>query len=702
MKRRNRKQRAPVLPAASAITPETHKLRHSIRSSPLPQKTKNKAENALMNDAQTAAANPPAVPPVYEDESAFRVVQRIFSENFAIYRNSYVLAIFCMVVVAATTAFSAYIIKDVVNEVFDDKKLSAAYSIAGIILLVFFLKGMASFGQEVLLKRIANNMVARYQKRAFDHLLSLGVGFFSDTRSGFLVGQINRNIAGVQNMLNTIITTFARDLLTLIALIFVMVWQDPLMSVGSLVVMPIAAYVISRYVKKVKQLSRKEVNVNSQVVSNMIETAQGISVVKAFTMEEQLQRDLDTLIEKAEKQANTIALVNARTKPLTETLGGFAIAGAVAFGGWRVIALDGNPGALLSFLAAAMLAYDPARRIASFRVQFEKSLVNARMLYELLDTPPRQSDKPDAKPIRITGGEIEFDHVSFSYDNIDTVLRDVSFTAKAGEVTALVGPSGSGKSTIINTILRFHDLQDGRILVDGQNIADVKVHGLRLKTSYVSQNPVLFEGTIADNILYGRPGASMKDVVEAAKKAQAHDFITGMPEGYDTPVGEMGSNLSGGQKQRLSIARAILRDAPILLLDEATSALDNESEKAVQFALEGLMKGRTTIVIAHRLSTIRNADKIIVIDKGVIREEGKHRALVKKPKGIYARLYRMGALDIDADGDGDSEINGGAEAGKPVAAKRTTRAVKAPAPIKKQPGGKRPAATQVAKNGKRT
>ena len=658
----------------------------------MPQKTKNTSSKAQARVRQQAEKTA-LVAPSYEDESAVKVVQRIFSENFAVYRNSYALAILCMVVVAATTAFSAYIIKDVVNEVFDDKKLSAAYSIAGLILVVFFIKGMASFGQEVLLKRIANNMVARYQKRAFDHLLQLGVGFFSDTRSGFLVGQINRNISGVQNMLNTIITTFARDLLTLIGLVFVMVWQDPLMSVGSLVVMPIAAYVISRYVKKVKQLSRKEVNVNAQVVSNMIETAQGIPVVKAFTMEEQLKSGLSKLIDKAEKQANTIALVNARTKPLTETLGGFAIAGAVAFGGWRVIALDGNPGALLSFLAAAMLAYDPARRIAAFRVQFEKSLVNARMLYELLDTPPRQSDKPGAAPIKIKAGEIEFDHVSFSYDGLDTVLRDVSFTARAGEVTALVGPSGGGKSTIINTILRFHDLKDGRILVDGQNIADVQVHSLRLKMSFVSQSPVLFEGSIADNILYGRPGATMEEVVAAAKKAQAHDFILETPQGYDTPVGEMGSNLSGGQKQRLSIARAILRDAPILLLDEATSALDNESEKAVQFALEGLMKDRTTIVIAHRLTTIQNADKIIVIDKGVIREEGRHQALVKKPRGIYARLYRMGALDIDGDGEPGETVATAmpASAGKPARASRTAK-----------PAGKGAGKGQAAGNGKRT
>jgi len=595
------------------------------------------------------------------DPQSQAVVRRVIRENWSHYKGKYALAILCMLLVAATTAYSAYIIKDIVNEVFEKKNIAAAWGVAAIILGVFAVKGFAGFGQDVILNRIGNNIIARYQKRAYEQMLRLGVGFYNDTRSAFLVGQISQNISGIRNLLNQLITVVARDFLTLVGLIFVMVWQDPVMTLGSLLVLPIAAYVISRYVKKMKMLSRKEVNLNARVNGAMVESAQGIQVLKAFTLEDAMSRKVGSLIGQAEKQSNRMALVTARTKPLTETLGGIAIAGAVAFGGWRVIEQGSNPGALLSFLAAAMLAYDPARRLASFRVQFEKALVNARMLYELLDTPPRQADKPDAPDIHVRAGEIELDDVRFAYSNGETVLDGVTFTASAGKTTALVGPSGGGKSTIISLIQRFHDLRGGRILVDGQDISDIAVASLRQRIAYVSQQPVLFEGTIADNIRYGRPGATQAEIEEAAKLAQAHDFIVELPAGYDTEVGEMGSNFSGGQRQRLSIARAVLRDAPILLLDEATSALDNESEKLVQRALDRLMQGRTTLVIAHRLSTIRDADRIVVIDRGRVVEEGSHATLLRKRGGLYSRLYRIGAQGPEGEvGDIiDRELNYG-------------------------------------------
>lgn len=579
---------------------------------------------------------------VASDPKSQEVVLRVFRENWRNYRRQYAMAIGCMILIAAATAYSAYIIKDVVNQVFEERNLAMAWAISGVILALFVVKGFAGFGQDVLLNRIGNNIIARYQSRAYDHMLKLGISYYQETRSAFIVGKIGQNIAGIRNLLNLVITVVARDFLTLAGLILVMVWQDLAMTLASLLVLPIAAYVLSRYVKKMKTLSRREVNLNARVNTGMIESAQGISIIKAFTMEGKMKEKLNELISAAEKQANRIALVNARTRPLTETLGGIAIAGAVAFGGWRTIAFNADPGGMLSFLVAAMLAYEPARRLAAFRVQFEKSLVNARMLYELLDTPPRQADKPDARELRITDAEIVFDKVEFSYRANEKVLEKLSFKAEAGKTTALVGPSGGGKTTIISLLQRLFDIQGGRIMIDGQDIGDLKAASLRKSISYVSQQPVLFEGTVSENIGYGRPGASQDEIEEAARKAQAHDFIMGMKAGYETEVGEMGSNFSGGQRQRLSIARAILRNAPILLLDEATSALDNESENLVQQALDRLMKNRTTIVVAHRLSTIHSADTIIVIDHGKVAEKGTHKALMAKRSGIYSRLHDIG------------------------------------------------------------
>ncbi len=584
---------------------------------------------------------------VASDTQSMDVLRRVVRENMGRYRKEYFLAILCMLVVAVTTGYSAYIIKDVVNEVFEKRNVGAAGTIALIIFVIFAVKGFAGFGQDVLLNRIGNSMIARYQKRVYDHMLHLGVSFYADQRSAALVSKVGQNIGGIKNMMNLVITVVVRDFLTMAGLMVVMIIQDPMMTLGSMLVLPIAGYVLSRYVKQMKRLSRKDVSLNARVAGAMVESAQGIAILKSFTMEDQMRAKVGTIVEAAEKQSNRIALVNARTRPLTETLGGIAIAGAVAFGGWRVIAHGADQGALLSFLAAAMLAYEPARRLAAFRVQFEKSLVNARMLYELLDTPARQADKPGAVDYRPANAEILFEDACFSYGTGERVLDGVSFRALPGKTTALVGPSGGGKSTIINLIQRFYDLESGRILVDGQDIADLKVASLRQSIAYVSQQPILFEGTIAENIRYARPGATQAEIEEAARQAQAHDFIMELPAGYDTEVAEMGNNFSGGQRQRLSIARAILRNAPILLLDEATSALDNESEKLVQRALDTLMHGRTTIVVAHRLSTIRDAHTILVIDRGRVVEQGDHAALIKKRTGLYSRLHRIGAASAE-------------------------------------------------------
>lgn len=576
--------------------------------------------------------------PLLPDESN-AIVKRVLSENWSLYKKQYFIAFIFLGSVAASTAFVAYIVKNITNDVFVKQDLDAAFYIAIAIFAVFTIRGLATYGYLTVLGKIGNNIVARYQRRIFDHLLTLGVQFHKSNRSAYIVGQINQNIIAMRSMMNDIVIVFARDLFTLIALIIVMLIQDWHMTVVSLSVMPVIIYIMSRYVRRMRKAAKQEVDLNARVTSSLIENSQGMEIVKAFTMEDQMAEKMRHLTQQAEARSNVIVKLNAKTKPPTEILAGFAIAGVVAYGGYRVAELGHDAGGMFSFLTAAMLAYEPARKLASFRVSFERSLVNARMLYEILDTPPRQSDKEGATQIKISKSEIQFNNVSFAYEQGDKILDNISLTAKPSKTTALVGPSGGGKSTLILLAQRFFDLQSGEILIDGQDIADHTAQSLRANIAYVSQTAIMFEGSILDNIRYGRPDATNEEIYEAAKQAQAHKFILEQPDGYDTAVGELGGNLSGGQRQRISIARAFLRDAPILLLDEATSALDNESELLVQQALDKLVKGRTTIVIAHRLSTIRNADRIYVIEAGKVTQEGTHASLMKKVSGTYARLH---------------------------------------------------------------
>lgn len=582
---------------------------------------------------------------ITQDESK-AILKRVISENWRLYFRQYVLAFLMLAAVAGSTAFVAYIVKDITNEVFVQQDMNAATNIAIAIFIVFAIRGLATYGYLVVLGKIGNNIVARYQRRIFDHLLKLGVEFHKSTRSAYIVGQINQNILAMRTMMNDVVVVFARDLFTLVGLIAVMIIQDWYMTLVSLAVLPIIAFIMSRYVRRMRRAAKQEVDLNARVTSSLVENSQGIEIVKSFTMEDLMIEKMRDLTEQAEVRSNRIVRLNAKTKPPTEILAGFAIAVVVAYGGYRVAELGHDAGGMFSFLTAAMLAYEPVRKLASFRVSFERSLVNARMLYQILDLPPRQADKPDAKEIEISKGEIEFRKVGFSYIENEPILRGVTLKALPGQTTALVGPSGGGKSTLIALVQRFFDLDSGEILIDGQSVSDVTTASLRHSIAYVSQQPIMFEGSIRDNIRYGNPGANEEDIIEAAKLAQAHEFILEQPNGYDTMVGEMGGNLSGGQRQRISIARAFLRDAPILLLDEATSALDNKSEQLVQAALEKLVKGRTTIVIAHRLSTIRNVDQIYVIEDGQVTQEGSHQNLLKKKTGTYARLHEIGNTTV--------------------------------------------------------
>ncbi len=578
-----------------------------------------------------------------DSSTVVSVLKRIISENGRDHVRGYAFAIGCLVLVALSTAFTAWIMEKVVNEAFANRRADIVWLICGSILAAFVLRGFATYGQAVALSKISNNIVARYQRRLYSHLMTLSVGFFSEARSSHLAAQISQNIAGIRDVMNLTVTSTARDLLTLVALIGVMVSKDWVLSLIVFAVAPPLLYALRYVSRRLRLATRESVEVNSRVLGAMQETVQGIAVVKGFTMEQELEKKVNKIILTAEARSNRIARLSERTSPLTETFAGFAISSVLAYAAFRSIYHDVPPGAFFAFVTALLMAYDPARRLAKLQVQMDRAVVNAQMIYALLDLQPAQREKPGAPDLAISEAKVELKDVTFSYAAGSPILRGVSLVAEGGKTTALVGPSGAGKSTIINLIPRFYDPAEGEILVDGQNIAEVTKSSLRHQLAYVSQQPYLFEGSIRDNIRYGRPEATDEEIEEAAKLANAHEFIMAQPEGYETPVGENGVTLSGGQRQRLSIARALVRNAPILLLDEATSALDNESEALVQKALDTAMRGRTVIVIAHRLSTVVNADKIVVMQDGRVVEEGTHEELAQRKQGLYARLNNLQA-----------------------------------------------------------
>lgn len=589
------------------------------------------------------------------------VIRRVLAENGREYTWQYAMATLCLLAVAATTAFTAWIMRDIVNEIFVRQRSDLIVLICLAVIAAFAIRGLATYGQAVILARIGNNLVARYQKRIFDHLMKLGVGVFTETRSAQLAAQINQNVSGIRDLLSITLTAIARDVVSLIGLVAVMIAQDPLLSAFAFLIGPPLVLTVAYLMRRLRSVTREVVVISSRLIGAMQEATQGIAIVKAFTMEEQLSRRLSVLIDHAEQRSNKIASVSERLNPISEILAGFAVAGVIAYAGYRA-AIDGEPpGNVFSFITALLLAYDPVRRLARTQVGLERSMVNARMIYEILDLEPQQGDTPGAKPLVVSKGEVRFDNVSFSYREKAPVLHGVSFVAAAGKTTAIVGASGAGKSTLTALLERFYDADGGAVLIDGQDIKHVTKRSLRENIAYVSQQPYLFEGTIADNIRYGRESATDADIERAAALAHADGFIRQQPGGYDTPVGENGVTLSGGQRQRLSIARALIREAPILVLDEATSALDNESEARVQEALTQAMKGRTTLVIAHRLSTVVNADHIVVMDEGRVVEAGTHATLIQRPNGIYARYHRMqnakglGIVDDAAPAEGEEK-----------------------------------------------
>ena len=551
-----------------------------------------------------------------------------------------------MAISAGATAGFAYLFSHVINDVYFRRSFGEVVLLAFVIMLLFAVKGFASYGQAVMLARVNNRITRECQQRLFGKLVQQGMEYLADRQSAYFTALFG-NATTVAAMLNVLVLGLGRDLMTLIGLVVVMVVQNPFLSIFGVVLMPVAVVGVRKLIKQIKYLVQTEFAGAVNILSLLQETMHGFRVVKAFNLEDELSRRIGQDILSIEAASNKVARVSNRSGPMMETLGGCAIGLVFLYGGYLILEKGAAPGQFISFIGAFLLAYEPAKRIARMNIDLSSTLVGARMLFSMLDSPPAEGDDGHKPALAVTAGRVEFDAVDFAYRPDQPVLCATSFVAEPGQVTALVGPSGGGKSTIFSLLLDFYRPQRGAIIIDGCPIGDVGRKSVRANIAYVGQEPFLFHGSIRDNILCGRPGATEAELVDAAKAAYAHDFIMSFPLGYDAQVGEIGSHLSLGQRQRIAIARALIKDAPIVLLDEPTASLDSESEHKVKDALRRLSAGKNTIVIAHRLNTIEDADCIHVVDKGAIVESGSHRELLRRG-GRYATFFRLQFRDQSA------------------------------------------------------
>jgi ATP-binding cassette subfamily B protein len=569
------------------------------------------------------------------------LLARMLRENGRAYLPRYAVAFVFMGLFAGCTALSAWMMKDVINNIFVASDPKAFVWIPAAIVAIFAVKGLASYAQEVTLSRIGNRFVSEAQKRMFDHVLQMDLAFYQGHPSNDLIMRVTQGASAARDMLNLMAVSFGRDALTLAGLVLVMVSMDPVMSAICLAGGPLMAVAIRRLSRRMRKVAENQNLSVASIIGAMRETAQGVRIVKAFQMEGQQRRRMHQGIEAVERMGNRMVAVQATMNGLVEALAGLAIGSVVLYAGWRNLAFGETPGQFFAFIAALLMASDPLRRLSRLQLQLTAAAAGARAMYDLLDLPPSEPPAPSAAPdLAVRGGEIRFEQVRFSYKPGTPVLAGLDLVAPAGRTTALVGASGGGKTTVLNLLQRFWTPHSGRILIDGQDVAEVSLASLRRRIALVSQDVFLFDGTIRDNIRAGRPEASEEEITEAARAAHADDFIRALPNAYDTSVGELGGQVSGGQRQRIALARAFLKDAPVVLLDEPTSALDSETERVIQRALDGLGAGRTTLVIAHRLATVLRADLIHVVDGGRVVESGSHRDLMRAG-GAYARLYRL-------------------------------------------------------------